>query len=277
MGVQVLSPVEQAHASPFSPLRPPEVVEQPVFADSTGRRTRLVSLAGRALACVLLLWLVAVAAGIAGLGTLPGVPDIGGSEPAAHGRSGEEAGMPEGPEPSAGLGRDGGALRGSGGPPAPSAGRGSAQSAPFRRGSYGEAPRRPRGGVQLSRSHRSNPPAQRRARPPAGQPAEPPPNSGQAPSSLGHQGPQAGRQQTSPPAGPPAEPAAGRRAPASQGAQGPPAGRPAAPAAPSGGRVESPGEPRPTWVPGQGAGPATPAAGEGTGPPAHAQGQPGPR
>ena len=62
MGIDVLSPVEQARESGPAPLPPPAAAEQPVFTDPVGRRARVVTLAGRALACLLLLWLIAVAA-----------------------------------------------------------------------------------------------------------------------------------------------------------------------------------------------------------------------
>jgi len=62
---------------------PPAAVadlDSPVFADPSGRRAALMRRAAQLLGALVLLWLAAVAAGLAGLGTLPGVPLVGGSD-----------------------------------------------------------------------------------------------------------------------------------------------------------------------------------------------------
>src|SRR5918992_1485315 len=91
MTSKLLSPSQPETTVEEAPPRSPAVTpERSVFADSSGRRNRILTLIGRAFAVVLLLWLAAVGAGLAGLGTLPGVPEIGSpderpSQPAAAG------------------------------------------------------------------------------------------------------------------------------------------------------------------------------------------------
>ena len=89
MASKLLSPSRQQTTADRAPQGPPAVPpERSVFADSSGRRDRILTLIGRALAVVLLLWLAAVGAGLAGLGTLPGVPDIGSPDEPTAGQPG---------------------------------------------------------------------------------------------------------------------------------------------------------------------------------------------
>src|SRR5215210_9316505 len=58
-------------------IRPP--ADRPVFLDETGRRARLLRVAGSVVVGLILLWVIAIAAGLMGLGHLPGVPLLGDS------------------------------------------------------------------------------------------------------------------------------------------------------------------------------------------------------
>jgi hypothetical protein len=281
MGIDVLSPVEQARGSGPAPLPPPAAAEQPVFTDPDGRRARVVTLAGRALVCLLLLWLIAVAAGIAGLGTLPGVPDLGGSTATGAERPGSKVAgapstagqgvMPGAGDPAADRSRDGEAAFGTaGGRGGSEAGEGSARDRSFLRGGSGDAP--PRGRGEPPSPPRSRVLARRESALSRDRPAVPPPAAQQAPSAQGAPAPPEGRPQNAPaaerapgrPEAPPSPPAKGPSA-----RQGSPAGAPAAPGPPP----SPPGQSRTTSAPQPAPAPGAPARGGG-GPPPHAQASP---
>ena len=284
MGIDVLSPVEQARGSGPAPLPPPVAAEQPVFTDPDGRRARVVTLAGRALACLLLLWLIAVAAGIAGLGTLPGVPDLGGSTATGAERPGSkvagapstggEGVMPGAGNPAADRGRDGeaAAFGTAGGRGGSVAGKGSAPDRSFLRGGSGDAPPRGRGRGEPPSPPWSRVLARRESTQSRDRPAVPPPAAQQAPSAQGAPAPPEGRPQNAPaaeraPGRPEAPPSSPAKAP-SAGWQGPPAGAPA-PGPPPG----PPGQSRTASAPQPAPAPGAPARGGG-GPPPHAQASP---
>jgi hypothetical protein len=66
------APADPARTAP----RPGRVLEAQIFADASGRRTRLLRVLALALAALVALWVSAVVAGLFGLGTLPGVPEF---------------------------------------------------------------------------------------------------------------------------------------------------------------------------------------------------------
>lgn len=63
---------DNAHAPEPSTNEVPD--ERPVFVSETGRRARVLGLAGRGLAVVTVVWLLALAIGALGFGRLPGIP-----------------------------------------------------------------------------------------------------------------------------------------------------------------------------------------------------------
>src|SRR5215211_2431756 len=65
--------------------------DAPVFADASGRRAVLLRRVAQLLGALVLLWLVAVAAGLAGLGTLPSIPPLGGSHKQQSAARGHDA------------------------------------------------------------------------------------------------------------------------------------------------------------------------------------------
>jgi hypothetical protein len=98
-----------------SVIHPP--ADRPVFVDESGRRARLLRVAGAFVVGLLALWMIAVAAGLMGLGRLPGVPLLGDSGKQEH-RPADKLSKQAAPTPST-AGRPGS----SGTPRAPSANR----------------------------------------------------------------------------------------------------------------------------------------------------------
>jgi hypothetical protein len=173
MALESLTVDERDGTREATTLRQPAVQrESPVFADLSGRRGRVFRVIGRALVVVLVLWLAAVGAGLAGLGTLPGVPELGGAEQSAP----RESRSPVDRTPAA----DRAARVSSSSPRRQRAGTappaaGPPARAPQRR--EASTPRRTRGTPPATRSPRSISQTQPRQAPPAqppGRPAEPP-------------------------------------------------------------------------------------------------------
>jgi hypothetical protein len=161
--------------------------ESPVFADLSGRRSRVFRLIGRALVVVLVLWLAAVGAGLAGLGTLPGVPEVGGEEQSAPRESRSPADTTSGADRVA---TSSSPARRDGAKTSPPAADSPARAPQGRRDAA--TLRRTRGTPPARRSPRSIPRAQPQQAPPAqprGRPAEPPASRRPSPPAIPEQGP----------------------------------------------------------------------------------------
>jgi hypothetical protein len=211
MALESLTVDEREGTREATTLRQPPVErESPVFADLSGRRGRVFRVIGRALVVVLVLWLAAVGAGLAGLGTLPGVPELGSAEQSAP----RESRSPGDTTPAADRA-----------PPvrSPSTGRERVETSPPATDSPARAPQR-RPDAATPRRTRVTPPATRSPRstaqtqpqqappaPPRGRPAEPPTSRRPSPPPSPQQGPPPHSQAPAAVKDGPPEPGQGRR------------------------------------------------------------------
>src|SRR3954447_8588157 len=92
-----------ATAEPETAAPPPPLAERPVFAATTPARPRALKIAGRVMAGLVALWLVALVLGTFGFGPVAGIglPRIGGGDGRGHAKPAGEAAR-EAPSPKAG-------------------------------------------------------------------------------------------------------------------------------------------------------------------------------